>query len=195
MNAVRITLPRWVEREITLGETFRSPEARMRLAIRLSELNVQHKTGGPFGAAVFEKKSGKLVSVGVNRVVPCRCSLAHAEATALMFAQQAIGSFDLGGKELPLMELVTSAQPCVQCFGNIWWSGIDSVVIGARARDVESLTGFDEGPLPRNWARKLEKREGLKPVAVVRDFMRREACHALKRYKATGGKIYNAGST
>ncbi len=44
--------------------------------------------------------------------------------------------------------LATSAQPCCQCYGATVWAGIDELLIGARAEDVEELTEFDEGPLP-----------------------------------------------
>lgn len=164
----------------------------MAFAIRLASRNIDEKTGGPFGAAIFEIESGKLIAPGVNIVVPGKCSLAHAEAVAFMVAQQVVGTFDLGAKGLPAMELVTSAQPCIQCFGNTWWSGVARIVIGARGEDVERLTGFDEGPLPPNWVQLLEQRsDPLSPVEVIRDLMAQEACAVLERYD---GEVYNAGS-
>jgi tRNA(Arg) A34 adenosine deaminase TadA len=164
----------------------------MALAIRLAERNVE-TGGGPFGAAVFEIDSGKLVAPGVNRVLPLACSLAHAEAMAIMVAQQVCGTHNLGAEGLPPMELVSSAQPCIQCYGNLWWSGLARVVIGATKEDVETLTGFVEGPLPHGWADHLSHRPPLAPVAVVRDVLRDEACRVLSQYRAQGGEIYNPG--
>ena len=47
---------------------------RMRFVIRLAMENVERSTGGPFGAAVFEARTGTLVSVGVNIVTTANCS-------------------------------------------------------------------------------------------------------------------------
>ena len=57
---VHLRLPDWVEPEI--AEAFGKPatlvikdaEEQMRFAIWLSRQNVEHGTGGPFGAAIFE---------------------------------------------------------------------------------------------------------------------------------------------
>jgi len=67
----------------------------MRAAVELSSLNVEHSTGGPFGAAVFEVSTGKLVSIGMNLVEQHECSVFHAETVALILAQKAKNSFDL----------------------------------------------------------------------------------------------------
>lgn len=193
--AVTLQLPAWVAAEIGDSQRyFPTLEARMALAICLAERNVVEGAGGPFGAAVFEIESGLLVAPGVNIVAAARCSVAHAEAMAIMVAQQVCGAFDLSGKGLPPMELVTSAQPCIQCFGNVWWSGLQRLVIGARKEDVETLVGFDEGPLPENWPARLENRAPLPPVRVVRDVLREQACAPLRLYRERGGLVYNAGS-
>ena len=119
---------------------------RIALAIDLSRRNIQHRTGGPFGAAVFSR-DGRLLGVGVNRVVPSACSAAHAEVLALASSQQRTQSYRLnaGGSRITL---ATSAQPCAMCFGAVLWAGVDELLIGASGEDVESLARFDEGPLP-----------------------------------------------
>lgn len=192
-TAVTISLPSWIS-EIRLHQQYGHVEERMRLAIELSRRNIKEGTGGPFAAVVFERDSGKPVALGVNRVVPEGCSFAHAEAMALLFAQREVGTFDLAAPGLPAMQLVTSAQPCIQCYGMKWWSGVVEVVIGARGEDVERLTGFDEGPLPPDWVSRLENRHPLPACRVVRDVLRDEACEVLRDYKESGALIYNAGS-
>ncbi len=194
--AITIQLPAWIHDELARhGDVFPTAESRMLLAIALSRRNVIERTGGPFGAAVFERESGSLVAPGVNVVVASRTSLAHAESTALMLAQQRLGTFDLGAEGLPAMELVASSQPCIQCYGNTWWSGVRGLVVGARAEDVEALTGFAEGPLPADWATLLESRPApLRPIEVTRDLLRSEARAVLDFYRDSGGFIYNAGS-
>ena len=164
----------------------------MALAIRLSERNIA-EGGGPFGAAVFEIETGKLVAPGVNLVVPLRASFAHAEAVAIAIAQTVCGTHDLSATGLPAMELVSSAQPCIQCYGNLWWSGLRRLVTGANKADVEALTGFAEGPVPEDWVGHLADRAPLPPVAVVQDVLRDEARQILRRYREQGGSIYNPG--
>lgn len=168
--------------------------SKMQFVLKLANWNVANKTGGPFAAAVFESDSGELVSIGVNRVVPASCSLAHAEAVALALAQQQLKTHDLaaaGGK----YELFASGQPCVQCFGMTWWSGVTRLVIGARSSDIEELTSFSEGPLPDNWQALLADRNPLPPIDVVQDVCRTEAREVLANYTKVGGDNYSPGQT
>jgi tRNA(Arg) A34 adenosine deaminase TadA len=183
-SAVHIDLPEWVTAMAPEGACFPDAEARMRLAIALADANVAHG-GGPFGAAVFERASGRLLAPGVNRVLAANASIAHAEVMALSVAQQRLGRFDLGdgGGDY---ELVTSAEPCVQCFGALFWAGVAGLVCGARSADAEAA-GFDEGPKPVNWVELL----GARGVQVTADVLRAEAAQVIRDYAAAGGPIYN----
>ena len=181
---VHLTLPAWVHQEVDADAQYGSDEARVALAIRLSRRNVEMNTGGPFGAAVFTRE-GKLISVGVNRVVPHSCSVAHAEMMAYMTAQQRLQRFRLndGGGAFVL---ATSSQPCCQCYGATVWAGIDELLIGARAEDVMELTQFDEGPLPADWIGELQARG----ISVRRDIERAAACAVFRRFRQLGGTAY-----
>jgi len=194
---INLSLPAWVDEEVAeRGQYFATDEERMAFVIALSRRNVLEKTGGPFGAAVFERASGRLVAPGVNVVVAGNTSLAHAEAMAFMLAQQDLETFDLGAMGLPAMELVASSQPCIQCYGMTWWSGVSRLLIGARAKDVERITGFAEGPLPKDWVGLLERRKApLLPIEVRRDLLADEACRVLELYRDSDGFVYNAGSS
>lgn len=161
----------------------------MRLAIKLAQLNVEHQTGGPFGAAIFELNSGRLIAVGVNLVELSNCSIAHAEMLAIALAQRAVGRYDLGLEEGAAYELVTSTEPCAMCLGAIPWSGVRSVVCGARDQDARRI-GFDEGSKPEHWVESLESRG----IRVRRDVLREEAQAVLLEYQKRGGLIYNAHS-
>lgn len=194
---VTLTLPPWLQDFVQQhsGEAFSTREKRMAFVIELSRQNVLHRSGGPFAAAVFERDSGALIAPAVNIVVPSHTSVAHAESVAFMLAQQRLETFDLGAAHLPAMELFASSQPCIQCFGNTWWSGVQALTIGARAEDVEEITGFKEGPLPPDWVGLLENRPApLRPITVTRDLLRESARSVLRLYRETGGFIYNAGS-
>jgi tRNA(Arg) A34 adenosine deaminase TadA len=158
--------------------------AQIALAIELARRNVEHATGGPFGAAVFDDAGG-LVAVGVNRVEPLQSSLAHAEIVALVAAQQKLGRARLN-EDGRRYTLATSAQPCCQCYGAIVWAGIDELLIGARTEDTESLAYFDEGPLPADWIGELERRG----IRVVRDLGRDRARAVLATYATQGRARY-----
>ncbi len=186
---VHLTLPAWVHDSVDTARDYPGDEAKVGLAVELSRLNVAGRSGGPFGAAVFGPDD-RIVSVGVNRVLPHSCSLAHAETMAYMLAQQRtqrarLNELEPGVRTGPIT-LATSAQPCCQCYGATVWAGIDRLLIGARSEDVEALTEFDEGPLPADWVGELERRG----IAVVRDLHRDAACAVLRDYGQTGGARY-----
>ena len=178
---IHLTLPPWIGDVADASRLYESDETRMGLAIELSRQNVDRGGGGPFGAAIFDQRSGRLMAVGVNRVVPQSCSVAHAEMMVIMIAQQRLSRHRLnvdGGHFV----LATSSQPCCQCYGACVWAGIDELLIGARAEDVEELTDFDEGPLPADWIGELTRRG----IAVRRDVLRDQARSVLADYGATG---------
>jgi len=180
---VHLTLPAWVHEAVDVGADYADDDAKMALAIRLSALNVEHGSGGPFGAAVFAPE-GRLIGVGVNRVVPHSTSIAHAEMMAFATSQQRVQQFRLNAEHGPIT-LATSSQPCCMCYGASVWAGIDRLLIGARAEDVERLAGFDEGPLPADWRGEL----AIRGIAVVTDLRRDEACVVLAEY-GRAGKVY-----
>jgi tRNA(Arg) A34 adenosine deaminase TadA len=158
----------------------------MRFAIELARENIEHRTGGPFGAAVFEAESGRLVSAGVNLVEASHCSIAHAEMIAIAMGQQTLGRYDLGA-DGRTYEMVTSAEPCAMCLGAIPWSGLQRVVCGAHGEDAGAI-GFDEGAKPADWVGELRRRG----IEVVRDVLREEAQAVLRQYAESGGLVYNA---
>ncbi len=183
LGQLHLTLPVWVH-EIADRAIYAGDDDKMALAILLARNNIEAGSGGPFGAAVFDD-SGRLIAVGVNRVLQQNCSLAHAENMAYMLAQQRLQRSRLnedGGR----ITLATSAQPCCQCYGATFWAGIDRLLIGARSEDVMTLTGFDEGPLPEDWIGELERRG----IAVVRDLQREAARAVLQAYAEQQGPVY-----
>ena len=186
--SLELSLPEWVEKFLPPEDTvFPTVRERMGLVVELSRLNIEHGTGGPFGAAIFDMESDRLIAPGVNMVESLNCSVIHAEIVAIMLAQKITGSYDLGGHGIPPLELVSSAEPCAMCFGAIPWSGVRRLVCGARDGDARGI-GFDEGPKISAWAGALEDLG----IEVMRDVCRKEATGVLKRYDEMGGVIYNS---
>lgn len=183
---LRIRLPAWVEDEIDPSAIHETDESRMALAIALAHANVVHETGGPFGAAIFEAETGRLVSVGVNMVVPSDNAMLHAEVVAFMIAQAGVGSFSLGAEGLPAHELFTSCEPCAMCLGATHWSGVRRVVWSATRDDAAELF-FDEGPVFSASYEYLHERG----IVFEGGLMRSEGRAVLELYRERGGAVYN----
>ena len=182
-------LPPWVAASIEPGRTYATVDDRMAFVVGLATTNVDQRTGGPFAAAVFDLESRTLVAAGVNVVVPSRSAVAHAEIVAISMAGQALGTFDLGSTGRAGTELVSSTEPCAMCLGAVPWSGVASLVVGARDEDARAV-GFEEGDKPPQWEELL----GARGISVTRDVLRQQAAAVLQNYVAGGGTIYNAGT-
>lgn len=181
---IRLTLPAWIEDEVDATRMHADDEARVEFAIRLARRNIAERTGGPFGAAIFDQE-GRVVAAGVNLVLPQHCSAAHAEIVAFSMAQARVRRARLnedGGRYI----LATSAQPCAMCYGASFWAGIDEILIGARSEDVTELSEFDEGPLPQDWIGELSRRG----IGVRRDILRDAARDVFALYAQAGGASY-----
>ncbi len=182
---LEIPLPRWFEAwAATLPARLGDDAAAMSVALEACRRNLDNGTGGPFGAALIEEETRRLLGIGVNLVVSGRASVLHAEIVALTLAQQRAGNDNLaaGGRAVTLY---STAEPCAMCLGAIPWSGVNRVVCGARDADVRAV-GFDEGDKPVRWVEKFRRRG----IAVTRDVRRAEAVGLLARYAAEGGVQY-----
>jgi tRNA(Arg) A34 adenosine deaminase TadA len=181
---VEIALPDWLEQRLSSPLVVPTRAARMRLAIDLARENVRRGTGGPFGALVADSRSNEVVSLAVNAVVPSGNCTAHAEMLALQLAEARVGGYDLGAADG--FELVTSVEPCVMCLGAVVWSGVRTLVCGARDEDARAI-GFDEGPKPPRWVEEL----GCRGITVVLDLQRASAADVLEEYARLRRPIYN----
>jgi len=180
-------LPAWVtEFQAGRGRIYRTARERVRLVVEMSRLNVEHGTGGPFAAAIFDRRTNLLVAAGVNMVLSARCSIAHAEITAIMAAQQLLGCHSFDRAAGCDFELVSSTEPCAMCQGATIWAGVSSLVYAARGEDACAI-GFDEGPKAPDWIQQFQSRG----IAVTADICRKEAVAVLKDYRERGGIIYN----
>ena len=183
---VHVEYPGWVDELVSWDRSYSSDEEKMRLAILVARNNVERGTGGPFGAAIFERESGRLISVGMNCVVRLNNCTLHGEMVAFMMAQQRVGSYTLKSPALPSHELFTSCEPCAMCLGTTLWAGVERVVYGATREDA-SILNFEEGPVFPESYKYLEDRG----IEIVRNVLREEGRAVLELYRARSGKIYN----
>lgn len=185
-NGVIVNLPDWAVPFESSGRTCAGDLERMQLAVDLSRENVDRRSGGPFGAAIFEADSGRLVAIGVNSVVRLNNCALHAEMVAFMRAQAVVQSYSLGLPGMPPHDLFTSCEPCAMCLGAVLWSGVRRVVYAARRDDALRLS-FDEGPVfPESFA--YLRRRGIRIEAGP---LRDAAREVMEHYRSLGGAIYN----
>lgn len=188
-QSVILSTPDWFrERTALLPERIADPAARMRLVLKFARINVEEDTGGPFAAGVFERDTGRIVALGVNRVVATGCSSAHAEVMALSLAQQRLATYDLGGAGLPEHELMVNWRPCAMCYGALLWSGVRHLTIAGSGPELEELTGFDEGPIHPDWKTELAARG----ITVDEGLLRDEALDLFAWFRDSGRVVYNA---
>ena len=184
-----LDLPAWAVAELNALPThLATPAERMAAVLKFAQMNFQQGTGGPFAAGVFERDTGRLVVIGVNRVLASNCSSAHAEVMAISLAQQLLGVYDLGGPGLPAHQLVVNWRPCAMCFGAVLWSGVRSLVIAGDGPELEQITGFDEGPVTPAWRTELAQRG----IELVEDVLRAPALAVYREFAASQQFVYNA---
>ena len=184
-SRAELVLPGWVAPWLaSRAADATSEQDQVDLVLGLAREHVEQGTGGPFGAAVFEVASGRLLAVGVNLVVASDACTAHAEMVALALAGRALGTFDLGAGAPTV--LVASTEPCAMCLGAVPWSGVSKVVCSARDEDARAV-GFDEGDKPEGWVSTLSARG----IEVVQDVDRTAGRAVLDRYAELGGHVYN----
>lgn len=185
-GTVTVDLPDWCERVAAPGDVLADERSRMALVVRLARENVERAAGGPFGAAVFERESGRLVAVGVNSVERLCNSVLHAEMVAIMLAQRRLGCYTLAAPSAPAHDLYTSCEPCAMCLGAVLWAGVRRVVCAACRTDAAGI-GFDEGPVFPASFDYLRARG----VEVVQGPLAAEAREVLALYARLGRRVYN----
>ena len=78
----------------------------------------------PVGCVVVH--NNKIISRSSNMVELLNDSTAHAELIAITSAQN-----NLNSKNLENCTLYTTLEPCMMCYGAIYWSKIKTIVYGA----------------------------------------------------------------
>lgn len=183
---IRISYPDWVHEVVDFDRHCATDAERMKVALAVARENVGRRSGGPFGAAIFEADGGRLVAVGMNMVVPHHNSTLHAEMVAFMMAEASLRSYTLNADGMPAHELFTTCEPCAMCLGAVHWSGVRRVVWAATREDANALQ-FDEGPVFAATYKYLRRRG----IRFDPGLLRHEGQAVLELYRQFGGTIYN----
>jgi tRNA(Arg) A34 adenosine deaminase TadA len=85
----------------------------------------------PFGAALVDSKSGRLLLRTLNAVKQQCDPSAHAEVRAIRLATKRLKQLSLAG-----YTLYTTCEPCPMCMSTTLWAGLDRVVYGATIDDA-----------------------------------------------------------
>lgn len=139
------------------------------------------KGKGPFYAVIVDS-NGKIVAEAANSVIECQCCENHAEMNAIKEACKNLKTYDLAPYNL---SIYISAEPCIMCTGAIMWSGIKNVYYSVSSKDVEKITGFDEGFKP-NWVKEFKKRG----INVYGNIQEDAGKAVLEIYMAKGKTVY-----
>jgi tRNA(adenine34) deaminase len=103
------------------------------MAIAIEEAKAGAAQGEqPFGAVVV--CDGEVVVRSRSLKVSACDATAHSETLAIKYATQ-----KLGRRELPDCTFYATCEPCPMCLGAILNGGINTLVLGARNRDIRQL--------------------------------------------------------
>lgn len=139
------------------------------------------KGKGPFYAIIYDDK-GNVIAQSANSVVQEKCCLYHAEINTIQLAHKKFKQYDLAPYNL---SIYINAEPCIMCSGAIMWSGIKRVFYSVPSKDVEKITGFDEGYKP-DWINEFKKRN----ITVYGNIESEMGKQIMRDYMSQGKEVY-----
>lgn len=107
----------------------------MTLAIDEARKTMNEDKGGPFGAAIIDKK-GNIISIASNLVLESHDPTAHAEIVAIRKASKKLKTHDLSE-----CILYSTGYPCPMCLSAIIWANIKEVYYATDLKDALEI-GF-----------------------------------------------------
>ncbi len=151
-------------------------EKFMRMAIQLSEQNVEQGSGGPFGAVIV--KEGMVIARSANKVIAQKDPTAHAEISAIRLACKELDTYNLEG-----CVIYTSCEPCPMCLGAIYWTRLDKIYYANTKADAAAIAFDDQ--LIYEEINRLPAERKLPAVQLLRE----EAQIAFKKWTASDANI------
>jgi tRNA(Arg) A34 adenosine deaminase TadA len=121
----------------------------------------------PFGAEIFDSKTGERLMRAANAVGKENDPSSHAEVRTIRLACKKLKGFSLKG-----YTLYTTCEPCPMCMSDALWAGLDRVVYGAMIEDANRFCRQIRIP-----AAEVAERSDMK--CVVDGPVEREVCLTL----------------
>mmetsp|Transcript_7715 Transcript_7715/g.18950 ORF Transcript_7715/g.18950 Transcript_7715/m.18950 type:complete len:200 (-) Transcript_7715:142-741(-) len=118
-------------------ETRESDFHYLDLVLEEAKAGLKESAGGPFGAVIVQKATGKVIAKAHNAVLAKRDPTAHAEMLAIREACKKLNRLDLSD-----CEIFTSCEPCPMSFAAIFLARLSRLVYGASSESAASI-GFD----------------------------------------------------
>ena len=141
--------------------------ARMTALAAFTARSLRTARPRPFGAAIVETTTGKLVLSALNAVREQTDPTAHAEVQAIRKATRKLKKLSLAG-----YTLYTTCEPCPMCMSAVLWAALDRVVYGATIEDANRHCNQIQIP-----AAEVAERSDMQ--CIVAGPILREECYAL----------------
>jgi tRNA(adenine34) deaminase len=146
---------------------------RMRALVEFTSSSLSTEFPSPFGSAIYESSSGRLVSQAYDTVMRECDPTNHAEVNAIRLATQELGRLSLRG-----CVLYSTCEPCPMCMSASIWAELDGVVFGASTMEDANLywpQGSDMTP------QELISRMRFEPKCSLLRHVERALCQELFR--------------
>ncbi|HTK04939.1 MAG TPA: nucleoside deaminase [Candidatus Eisenbacteria bacterium] len=155
-------------------------EALFRLTFAEARKGVRLAHGGPFGAAVIDRK-GKVLSLAHNTVLRDNDPSCHAEVNAIRAAAKKMKRPHLEG-----CIVIASSEPCPMCLTTSYWANVAGIVY-AVPKEVAASVGFDDSFIYEE----LEKPPSARRIGVEHfEAVSREGEAVFREWKERDGKLY-----
>ena len=144
---------------------------RMRMLIEYTSSSLKTKFPSPFGSAIYDLQTGRLLFQAYDTVIQKSDPTNHAEINAIRKATQKLQRLSLSG-----CILYSTCEPCPMCMSACIWAELDAVVFGASTmEDANSYWPQASDISPQE----LVSHMRLEPKCVIVPQLERALCQEL----------------
>jgi tRNA(Arg) A34 adenosine deaminase TadA len=144
---------------------------RMRMLVEYTSSSLKTKFPSPFGSAIYDLQTGRLLSQAYDTVIQKSDPTNHAEINAIRKATQKLQRLSLSG-----CILYSTCEPCPMCMSACIWAELDAVVFGASTmEDANSYWPQASDISPQE----LVSHMRLEPKCVIVPQVERALCQEL----------------
>ena len=144
---------------------------RMRMLIEYTSSSLKTKFPSPFGSAIYDLQTGRLLFQAYDTVIQKSDPTNHAEINAIRKATQKLQRLSLSG-----CILYSTCEPCPMCMSACIWAELDAVVFGASTmEDANSYWPQASDISPQE----LVSHMRLEPKCVIVPQVERALCQEL----------------